>query len=420
MHHPLSIGATQARFDRIWKRKNGRIEGRLAGLTLVATTAFWLALSAVTTSAQVIAPTGPPPVASGQVPRLSEVKNWGYQLQGIDIDRVANSPYELVVVDYSRNGEDSGTFSREQVARMQRRPDGSRRIVLAYMSIGEAEDYRFYWQEDWVRTFSVLTPDAAPANDTRLPLRQPGERSVVTRPFRVPKVTAPAWLGAESDDWVGNFHVRFWDPEWQSVILTSANSYLNRILDAGFDGVYLDRIDAFQAVIDARGQARKEMVSFVLAIAAAARRVAPGFLVVPQNGEQLLSDPAYLSVIDAIAKEDLLYGERDGAANPPETIRRSERWLAPAINRDLPVLVVEYVGTRALADTLKSQISGRGYIPYIGVRALDHLVLTEDLAADTTVVTPVQGGPAASASRSKGAAKASTTARRRLRRDRDR
>ena len=41
------------------------------------------------------------------------------------------------MIDYS--GED-GPFSPAQVERMKQKPDGSRRIVLSYMSIGEAED----------------------------------------------------------------------------------------------------------------------------------------------------------------------------------------------------------------------------------------------------------------------------------------
>jgi len=40
--------------------------------------------------------------------------------------------------------------------------------------------------------------------------------------------------------------VRYWDPRWQAVIYGSASAHLDRILAAGFDGVYLDIIDAYQ------------------------------------------------------------------------------------------------------------------------------------------------------------------------------
>ncbi len=51
------------------------------------------------------------------------------------------------------------------------------------------------------------------------------------------------------------------------------------------------------------------MIAFVTKLAAHARGRKPGFLVVPQNGEELLTDAGYRAVIDGIGKEDILYGE---------------------------------------------------------------------------------------------------------------
>ena len=42
---------------------------------------------------------------------------------------------------------ESGIFTPADLAKMKRKPDGSRRYVLAYISIGEAETYRYYWNE---------------------------------------------------------------------------------------------------------------------------------------------------------------------------------------------------------------------------------------------------------------------------------
>ena len=81
--------------------------------------------------------------------------------------------------------------------------------MISYMSIGESEDYRYYWQANW-------------------------------------STNKPEWLDAENPDWPGNFKVKYWNPEWQSIIYGNDGSYLKKILDAGFDGVYLDIIDAFE------------------------------------------------------------------------------------------------------------------------------------------------------------------------------
>ena len=102
--------------------------------------------------------TPPAPEATGAIPsqgatsrsvalpsaRPPQVRNWRYQLQNINPAEIASSSHDLVVIDYS--GED-GPFSPAQVERMKQKPDGSRRLVLSYMSIGEAETYRWYWSQ---------------------------------------------------------------------------------------------------------------------------------------------------------------------------------------------------------------------------------------------------------------------------------
>ena len=40
----------------------------------------------------------------------------------------------------------------------------------------------------------------------------------------------------------GNYKVKYWDPQWQEIILQE----VQLIIAQGFDGVYLDIIDAFE------------------------------------------------------------------------------------------------------------------------------------------------------------------------------
>ena len=81
------------------------------------------------------------------------------------------------------------------------------------MSIGEAENYRWYWQKSWDANRNGK-PDAG----------------------------APAWLGPSNPDWPGNYKVRYWDAGWQELVY----AYIDKVLDAGYDGVYLDIVDAYQ------------------------------------------------------------------------------------------------------------------------------------------------------------------------------
>src|SRR5688500_19784659 len=60
-------------------------------------------------------------------PALARVHSWAYQLDGIDPRAVASSDFDLVVVDYSRDGSDATALGPAQVAAMRRKPDGTPR-----------------------------------------------------------------------------------------------------------------------------------------------------------------------------------------------------------------------------------------------------------------------------------------------------
>ncbi|MBA4173560.1 MAG: hypothetical protein C0511_13165 [Hyphomicrobium sp.] len=93
--------------------------------------------------------------------RLSAVRSWGYQLQNLDktFDALAASDTDLLVVDFSMSqaaGRPMKPLDPAEVERLKTRPDGGRRIVLAYFSIGEAEEYRFYWNKPLEDAAAVL------------------------------------------------------------------------------------------------------------------------------------------------------------------------------------------------------------------------------------------------------------------------
>ena len=80
---------------------------------------------------------------------LLAATNWGYQLQGrngdpLDVDKLAARPHDMLVVDPSRDGTDAGRFSEAEVSEIK----GDRSVLAAYVSIGEANDFRDYWDKD--------------------------------------------------------------------------------------------------------------------------------------------------------------------------------------------------------------------------------------------------------------------------------
>lgn len=288
--------------------------------------------------------TSGPASAADRQGALAAVERWGYQLQRPRIARIVASPHDLMVIDYSRDGSDDGAFTAVEVARMKARPDGRKRIMLAYLSIGEAETYRDYWRWYWGGKW-------------------------YTRP--IGWLFAPSWLGPENSDWRGNYAVRYWDESWQQRIV-GPGGYLERIVAAGFDGVYLDKIDSsIEAIAKSRPSARDDMRAFVRRIAETGRKQHPGFIVVPQNGEELLTDAGYVDVIDGIGKEDLLYGEFDEKkANPEKTVTKREALLAHATAKGKTVLAVEYLDDPTRIATARERLEQLGFVPYFADRPL--------------------------------------------------
>jgi cysteinyl-tRNA synthetase, unknown class len=265
------------------------------------------------------------PEVAAPMGKLPEVRSWRYQLQGVDPAAIAASSSDLVVIDYAGS---NGAFTRAEVEQMKRKPDGSRRIVLSYMSIGEAESYRPYWDDNWQKK-------------------------------------PPAWLGAENSKWRGNYGVRFWHPEWQQIIF----DYTDTIIAAGFDGVYLDKVDEFETM----GRP-EDMVEFVTRISARAKRERADFMVVSQNGDALIPNARFRKAIDAFAREDLLYGETgDGARNSASSIRESIKRLKLLTAEGKPVLVVEYPSNDKQAQSARREISEQKFIGLMARRALDQL-----------------------------------------------
>jgi cysteinyl-tRNA synthetase len=311
--------------------------------------------------------------------RLANVTSWGYQLQHLDLNQVATAPHDLIVVDETLAGSGRGKVSGSDLARLKRKPDGQRRLVLSYLSIGEAEDYRGYWRSSWVvpaasstRTGALAELAAIGATPARAQLRL--TMAGPDKPLNQPTAAAPAWLGLENAEWRGNYGVRFWHPDWKAVVFGNPDAALDRIIAAGFDGVYLDRADVYNNWRRDNPTAKADMVTFIGEIASYARQQKPGFLVVMQNAEELLSSKHLRDALDGVAKEDLLYGvAAEGRENSAADIEASLSFLKLARNDGLPVLVIEYLHDNETMAKARRRIEGEGFVPYFGPRLLNSL-----------------------------------------------
>ena len=119
---------------------------------------------------------------------------------------------------------------------------------------------------------------------------------------------------------------------------------------------------------------RDDMVEFVSRIAARAKSQRPGFLVVSQNGDDLLPNAKFRAAIDGFAREDLFYGEdSDGKRNSASSIRESVKRLKMFSGEGKPVFVVEYPRNDGQAHTARREIAEQGFIGLMARRALNTL-----------------------------------------------
>ena len=208
----------------------------------------------------------------------------------------------------------------------------SGRKVIAYLSIGEAGDYRAYWQHSW-------------------------------------RTNPPAFLLTENPRWKGDFRVKYWHADWQKIILAD----VDKIMAAGFDGVYLDIVDGFETFeqdgnnfIDDRVNPetkqtyRRDMVDWVKAVAARARAKNPAALIIPQNGTQLFAHADFLATTDASGVEDLF--TNGDKLQKSDEIKFRLKTLAPLIAAHKPVLDIEYPKSRQRRAYVRESAAARGFV----------------------------------------------------------
>ncbi len=251
--------------------------------------------------------TASPVLADRQTVR--EAKSWTYQLQG-DMRSTGKSDADVAVVDPDHTGDPR---------KLKTKRNGQKRDVLAYISIGEVEEGRAY-------------------------MKSRGKKS---------------WNTGKTQGWEGNYAAKYWDEDWKGIV----KARVSKAIEAGYDGVYLDRVDTYENVKAPNGS-RKEMINFVKEVAKEARSKRGNAAVVVQNAEELLSDKGYVDAIDGVAKESLYYGVKGkGRRNDDADIDTSRKLLRKAKDEGKAVYVVEYLkGEGRSASKAKAEAERDGFV----------------------------------------------------------
>lgn len=300
------------------------------------------------------------------------VSTWMYHIQWLDeyenIDELDATEYDMLVVEPGFNFTEDQYDVRYLVSNLKHKPNGDERLVLAYIDIGQAEDYRTYWQSSWV----------APT------ITQPGRPDFL--------------VTVDPDGWSGNYPVAYWNESWQQIWLAK-NGIIEQLANFGFDGVYLDWVEAYdddkiREVAETLGiNTENEMMDFMERIKETGKRIDPDFLIVPQNAPYLLdANPGYYaSIIDALATEDTwYYGEGDadwesknagdlkggyrhkGAYSTDNRIAQNKKYL----DLGIPVFTVDYCISEKKANIAYAESYSNGFIPLVTRVSLTNITET--------------------------------------------
>lgn len=258
-----------------------------------------------------------------------------YQLADIGYQDLSSLKFKVAVVD-----DDDANLSGSQISSLE----SSGKTMFAYLSIGEAEDYRDYWTSSWNNN-------------------------------------PPSFLLGENPDWPGNYNVKFWDTAWQKIIIDRAVELARE----GYSGICMDVVDCYavDSVLNAYNgptSARDEMMTFVGRISDATKAINPDFKIIQNNALDLLvsnpDDPGsapntgYLAKIDGVNAETTFYMENNALASWSAW---NNAYLDHAVNNGKAVFAIDYPTAESTQQQFIDKAIAEGFIPFVSNENLDTL-----------------------------------------------
>ncbi len=270
-------------------------------------------------------PTPPPPPPGGKV-AWNQISSWGIQYQGFNTnqataaDILSNINVDLLVV-----GRFDGVGREWQASNISKVT--AKRWILGYVSTGQAQTIEWYWQSWW-------------------------------------REGNPWWI-ANPWDYSGTYNVLYWASEWQSLVFQT----IDRIINAGFDGAFLDQSDPYWNSGFPGGPSTQNMLrskELVCNIYNYANSKKPGFkIMVNGGGNQIdLYGADYWKCLDANAAEHLWYknsGVQESAAYRDYTVPQ----LQKLVRAGKKVFTFDYTAVQSEINNVLSITRGYGFIPTV-------------------------------------------------------
>ncbi|HNW98210.1 MAG TPA: endo alpha-1,4 polygalactosaminidase [Bacteroidales bacterium] len=143
---------------------------------------------------------------------LQEAKNYLYLINTDNfsskeqmINAIDATNFDVIIMDLFFNDD---ILTSTEISQLKTKANGGKRLLISYINIGAAENWRYYWKKKW-------------------------------------NTIHPCWMKRKYEGYKDERWVKFWDKEWQEIIYGNDDSYIKKITDAGFDGAYLDNVEAY-------------------------------------------------------------------------------------------------------------------------------------------------------------------------------
>ena len=264
------------------------------------------------------------------------IKTWVYQLQNYKqgrLDEIASTNFDLAVIDLARDGSDE-FFTSDEITAVK----STGKVVFSYFEIGAIEDFRPEWK---------LIPEDLKAG--------------------------------EVDGWENEQYVKYWDERWWPIV----KGRVDQSLKAGFDGAYLDLINAYEEIPDTGlddEERAKRMVDLISRISEYAKSKNAKYKIIAQNCPELYTwafwepkpNEQYINAIDGVAIESVFYIAHDKPANKGWCKENRDNAIAIK-NAGKLLLGVDYAKKQtSIQDSYKKQ-SELGFVPYVTHVKLNHI-----------------------------------------------
>ncbi|MCD6460040.1 endo alpha-1,4 polygalactosaminidase [bacterium] len=199
-------------------------------------------------------------------------------------------------------------------------------VCIAYVSLGEAEDYRWYWDELKDKDFIL----------------------------------------EQNPDWEGNYYIDPRSEQWKHYFVYRI---IPKVLKDGYDGIFLDTIDTAEYLEWKDEEKFKGSMDAMVEIIKEIRANYPNIIIISNNGLAILDK--FAKYIDIALVEDLYtmydfenqkYGIQD------KEVTKENRDFLKEISREyhIPVLTLEYANNKNQIKNIYNRSRVDGFYPYVG------------------------------------------------------